>query len=170
MSGVREAMQGAGAMPPVDALAALRRTTARVRNFVTAPGRVVQFARYTAVSGASLLVDLGTFWGLLNLSLTGPALAGALSCMAGLLLHYGLARSCVFDGSATGKSQARLASEYLLTGVMGFAITAGSIQLAMAVFGLPAPVAKGIGIALTFVSVYLVRAGVVYAPAALAHR
>ena len=134
-------------------------------DFVQTPGRLEQFLRYTFVSGLSLGLDLAVFALLIWSMVLAPALAGALSCMVGLVLHYFLSVSFVFDAAETNKTHHQLVLEYLLTGAMGFAITATAIWLTVDVAGLPAFIGKAFGIGATFVSVYLVRAGYVFAPA-----
>ncbi|MEO0791678.1 MAG: GtrA family protein [Pseudomonadota bacterium] len=132
--------------------------------FLKTPGRSVEFVRYTGVSGASLALDIAAFRMIHSAGLLDAALAGAISCMVGLVLHYVLSVHVVFDPVATGKSNRRLIGEYAMTGVMGFAITWTSIWLVVDIFGLAPWLGKFVGIGLTFVSVYLVRAGVVFAP------
>lgn len=134
-------------------------------DFVQTPGRLEQFLRYTFVSGVSLGLDLAVFALLIWSTAMAAALAGALSCMAGLILHYFLSVSFVFDPSETNKTHRQLVFEYVLTGAMGFAITATAIVLTVDIAGLPAFLGKAFGIGATFVSVYLVRAGYVFAPA-----
>jgi putative flippase GtrA len=132
--------------------------------FVRTPGRPLEFLRYSAISGLSLGLDIAVFVALTWMAVTGAALAGALSCMAGLVLHYALSVTLVFDAAATGKSHGRLIAEYALTGVMGFVITISAIFFVTDVAGAPAIIGKLVGVGLTFVSVYLVRSGVVFAP------
>jgi putative flippase GtrA len=134
-------------------------------DFVQTPGRLEQFLRYTFVSGLSLGLDLAVFAAIVSAALMATALAGALSCMVGLVLHYFLSVSFVFDPAETNKTHRQLVLEYLLTGAMGFAITASAIYLTVDLAGLPAFLGKAFGIGATFVSVYLVRAGYVFAPA-----
>jgi putative flippase GtrA len=138
-------------------------------DFVLTPGRLEQFLRYTFVSAISLGLDLAVFAALVAATLMATALAGAMSCMAGLIVHYFLSVSFVFDSSKTEKTHRQLVLEYVLTGAMGFAITASAIYLTVDLAGLPAFVGKGFGIGATFVSVYLVRAGYVFAPAKKNH-
>ncbi len=134
--------------------------------FATTPGRLKQFATYTLVSGLSLGLDLVVFATLMWSAAMAPALAGALSVLAGLILHYLLSVTVVFDAAGTGKNGSRLIGEYLLTGAMGFVITASVIFMVVDLAGLPAFLGKAAGIGPTFVSVYLVRAGYVFAPTA----
>ncbi|MCA9228106.1 MAG: GtrA family protein [Planctomycetales bacterium] len=132
--------------------------------FVQTPGRLEQFLRYTFVSGISLGLDLVVFAAIVWATAMTPALAGALSCMAGLIVHYFLSVSFVFDPKTTDKTHGQLVLEYMLTGAMGFAITASAIFVAVDIAGLPPFIGKLFGIGATFVSVYLVRAGYVFAP------
>jgi len=133
-------------------------------DFVQTPGRLEQFLRYTFVSGLSLSLDLAVFAVLISTTAMATAMAGALSCMVGLVLHYFLSVSFVFDASKTSKTHRQLVIEYVATGAMGFAITASAIFVTVDLLGLPAFLGKGFGIGATFVSVYLVRAGYVFAP------
>jgi len=132
--------------------------------FAGTPGRAREFGKYTLVSVASLGLDLIVFFAISRWQLMAPALAGAMSCMAGLILHYLLSVHLVFDAKATGKTSRRLVSEYAATGAMGFAITALAIVLTVDFAGLSPTLGKIFGIGLTFISVYLVRAGFVFAP------
>ena len=134
-------------------------------DFVQTPGRLEQFLRYTFVSWLSLGLDLAVFAMLIWSTAMATALAGALSCMAGLILHYFLSVRFVFVASQTDKTHRQLVLVYVLTGAMGFEITATAIVLTVDIAGLPAFLGKGFGIGATFVSVYLVRAGYVFAPA-----
>ncbi|MEO1264345.1 MAG: hypothetical protein AAFV26_01415, partial [Pseudomonadota bacterium] len=61
-----------------------------VSAFLTTPGRFKEFCRYTGVSATSLGLDIAVFKALVYADALGPAMAGAWSCMAGLILHYPL--------------------------------------------------------------------------------
>jgi hypothetical protein len=63
--------------------------------------------------------------------------------MAGLIVHYTLSAFFVFAGQDAGKSQARLVSEYAITGLAGVVIAAGILYAAVEIAGLPAMLAKG---------------------------
>jgi len=133
--------------------------------FAQTPGRLEQFLRYTLVSAMSLGLDLAVFGALISATVIAPALAGALSNTAGLFLHYFLSVNMVFDRSQTGKTSRQLITEYMLTGLLGFAITASAIFVVTDLVGLPAWAGKGAGVAANFIAIYLVRAGFVFAPA-----
>lgn len=133
--------------------------------FARSPGRALQFVRYAGVSAASLALDVAAFAVIQSTAVMSAALAGAVSCMVGLVLHYLLSAHLVFDRAATAKSDRRLMSEYALTGAIGFVITASAILIVTDLAGFSAATGKFAGIGLTFITVYLVRAGYVFAPA-----
>jgi len=133
--------------------------------FIETPGRLEQFLRYTFVSLIALALDLAAFAFLISTTSIAVALAGAISCMVGLILHYYLSVNMVFDRSQSRKSDRALIFEYMLTGVIGFAITACAIFITVDIAGLPAFLGKGFGVGANFVCVYLIRAGYVFAAA-----
>jgi len=145
-------------------LALLARAARWVRAFVKAPGRLAELARYTAVSATALLVDLAAFAVLIASGALPATLAGAFSVLAGLAVHYLLSVRYVFDAAATGKSRSRLVGEYALTGVLGFLVTWSAIALTVDVLGMSAGLGKLTGVGATFVTVYIVRAGLVFRP------
>ena len=138
--------------------------TSWLLNFALTPGRFHQFARYMLVSGVALGVDLSAFAVLTQSLLLAPVLAGALSMIAGLIAHYVQSVVFVFSSSATGKSHRRLIVEYGLTGLLGVVITILVIVATVDVASLPVWLGKLLAVGATFVCVYLVRAGVVFAP------
>lgn len=133
-----------------------------VVDFVATPGRLLQFLRYLAVSVLALSVDLAAFWVLIQTGAVSAVFAGASSVMAGLVVHYALSAFFVFADQDTGKSQARLISEYAMTGLAGVAITAGVMFVAVEVASLPAILAKGAAVGVTFIAVYVMRASLVF--------
>lgn len=143
-------------------LAPLARAARWFRAFVQAPGRAAELARYTAVSATALVVDLAAFAALMASGAVPATLAGAFSVLAGLAVHYLLSVRYVFDAAATGKSRGRLAGEYALTGVLGFLVTWSAIALTVDLLGMSAGFGKLAGVGATFVTVYIVRAGLVF--------
>jgi putative flippase GtrA len=88
--------------------------------FFSTPGRLVQFARYLAVSVLALGVDLAVFRKLTASGDFEAVVAGVTGVLAGLVVHYTLSVFFVFADQETGKSHRRLISEYVLTGGAGF--------------------------------------------------
>ncbi|MEZ5843446.1 MAG: GtrA family protein [Hyphomicrobiaceae bacterium] len=136
--------------------------------FVLAPGRFAELVRYTMVSATALIVDLATFAALMASGPLTASSAGAFSVLTGLVVHYLLSTRFVFDAAATGKSHGRLVGEYAMTGLLGFVVTWIAIAVVVDVLGMPAGVGKLSGVGATFITVYLVRAGLVFRRAPLA--
>ena len=130
--------------------------------FVTTPGRLIQFARYLVVSVVALGVDIAAFWMLVASGGVAAVAAGAAGVLAGLIVHYTLSVFFVFADQDTGKSQRRLISEYVLTGGAGVLITSAVIFAVVDLAGLPPFAGKGVAVVITFVVVYIMRAGYVF--------
>ena len=139
------------------------RAIRRSVEFVQTPGRLEQFLRYTFVSSIALALDLTAFALLISTTSITAALAGALSTLVGLILHYYLSINIVFDRSQSNKSEPDLIFEYMLTGAVGFALTACVIFITVDFAALPAFLGKAFGVGVNFVCVYLIRAGYIFA-------
>ena len=133
-------------------------------NFAVTPGRIAQFLKYIAVSAGSLFVDVMAFGLLVWATSIGATAAGALGFMAGLVAHYILAVNFVFDPALTAKSNRQLFIEYATTGAVGIAITSAIIWITVDNLHLHPALGKFLALGPTFVVVYLMRAGVVFAP------
>jgi putative flippase GtrA len=133
------------------------------------PDRVLRFSivapqlsRYALVSAAALACDFAVFVALTRLAVWA-ALAGVLGYAVGTMLHYLLSVRFVFDARATDKAHARLFSEFAVTGVAGMAATALVIWLATDFAGISALPAKVLAAGLSFLLVFALRRGVVFA-------
>ena len=152
---------GAGCLANLEAL--VRLVINWLVAFVRTPERLIEFSRYVAVSALALGLDLVTFVGLVSLDVMSTALTGAISCLVGLGLHYVLSVNHVFDATVTGKSNRQLAGEYILTGLLGFAITAFVIWAIIELTALPVWFAKAVAVGATFITVYVIRSRIVFA-------
>lgn len=121
----------------------------------------LQVAGYFAVSLVALGVDMGVF--LLLTSRTGAVPAAVAGYGAGLVVHFILSARYVFDASRTGKARARLFFEYGLSGLAGLLVTAATVAMTVDVAGLAPPYGKGIAVAFSFVTVFLIRRSIVFA-------
>lgn len=130
--------------------------------FVATPGRLLQFARYLAVSVLALGVDLAVFWALMASGDFEAVVAGAAGVLAGLVVHYTLSAFFVLADQETGKSHRRLISEHVLTGGAGVLITSAVIFAMVDLAGLAPFAGKGVAVVITFVVVYIMRAGYVF--------
>ncbi len=133
-------------------------------DFAVTPGRIAQFLKYIAVSAGSLFVDALTFGLLVWAAVLSATAAGAVGFIAGLIAHYILAVNFVFDPAQTAKSNRQLFFEYATTGAVGIVITTAIIWLTVDNLGLHPALGKLLALAPTFVVVYLMRAGFVFAP------
>lgn len=120
--------------------------------------------KYGCVSGLALVVDFAAFLSVSSVFAVPAALAAVIGYLLGGLLHYAISVAFVFDKSATGKGHSRLVSEYLLTGVVGAALTAGIVHVAVNMAGLSLVAAKLVAMVTTFITVYCLRLFVVFAP------
>ena len=91
------------------------------------------------------------------------ALAGAIGYACGLALHYMLSVRFVFDAAAAHKGQSRLVAEFALSGLAGMAITALVIAVTVDLGGMPLLPAKILAVGVSFLVVFALRRGVVFA-------
>ena len=125
-------------------------------------GLLPQFSRYTLVSALALVLDF-TVYLLLAAGGTTGALAGAIGYACGLALHYLLSVRYVFDAAAAHKGQSRLITEFALSGLAGMAITALVIAVTVDLGGMPLLPAKVLAVGVSFLVVFALRRGVVFA-------
>ncbi|MGQ0671593.1 MAG: GtrA family protein [Hyphomicrobium sp.] len=124
-------------------------------------GFVNQLSRYTVVSVIALALDFAVY---LTLADAGyrAAIAGVIGYSIGMLLHFGLSTRFVFKRTNVQKSDARLFSEFVVSGLAGLLITATVISLAHDTLGFTAFMAKVFAVAISFVAVFLLRRSVVF--------
>ena len=125
-------------------------------------GLVPQLSRYTIVSALALVLDFTVYLLLAAGGMTG-ALAGAIGYACGLALHYMLSVRYVFDAAAAHKGQSRLVAEFALSGLAGMAITALVIAVTVDLGGMPLLPAKMLAVGVSFLVVFALRRGVVFA-------
>jgi putative flippase GtrA len=123
---------------------------------------VPQLSRYTAASVLALACDFAVYLALATGGMTA-ALAGVAGYGAGMVVHYLLSVAVVFDARAANKAPARLMGEFLLTGLAGLALTGVVIALATGIGGLPLLPAKVAATVVSFLAVYALRRGMVFA-------
>jgi putative flippase GtrA len=121
-----------------------------------------QLSRYSVVSLLALALDYGVYLSLASAGMR-PLLAGVIGYSLGLALHFLLSITFVFDASAAEKPPARLFGEFALSGLAGLAATTVVIAAANDLAGLPALPAKILATGVSFLLVYSLRRGVVFA-------
>jgi putative flippase GtrA len=144
-----------GGMPQMDFVAAIPR-------MLRSAGVMPQLTRYAVVSGLALALDFSVFL-VLNRTLALPTLAGVAGYGCGIVLHYFLSRRFVFAVAGSQKSAHRLFSEFVASGLVGLAVTAGAIALATGLFGFSPIAAKLLAVAASFLGVYAIRRTIVFA-------
>ena len=121
-----------------------------------------ELSYYTIVSVIALGVDLAVFKMLLIGGMRA-ALAGIVGYGVGLVLHYMLSVRYVFETAGSAKSGARRFGEFALSGGVGVAITWAVILAATDFAHLPAMLGKIAAVGTSFVVVFLLRRGIVFA-------
>lgn len=125
--------------------------------------RLRRLLRYIGVNMASVALDYAIFLSLLPV-LGMPVLASTIGHAAAFSLNYVLSRSLVFFDDGAHKGQRRLFAEFMATGVFGIALTASVTAAGLYVLALSPIVAKTMAMLLTFVTLYIIRSRLVFAP------
>lgn len=94
---------------------------------------------------------------------TRAAVAGIVGYSFGLVLHYVLSIRYVFQTDVSIKGGLRRFVEFVLSGLIGVAITWLIIAVATEVLHLPALIGKVAAVGTSFVIVFLLRRGIVFA-------
>jgi len=123
--------------------------------------RIRRLIRYGAVNVVSLAVDYAVFLPLTAVSGL-PVLASVVSYGVAFSLNYVLSRHYVFRGDGAHKSERRLFSEFMATGVLGIALTAAVTGGAIHLVGLGPVAAKTAAVLICFVVLYIVRSRLVF--------
>lgn len=145
-----------GGMPQMDFVASL------VRTLRSSPSAMPQLSRYAVVSALALAVDFAVFLAL-NGVIGYPTIAGVAGYACGIIVHYQLSRRFVFGAAGSAKSAHRLFSEFVASGLLGLAITAGVIAFATSALGLAPIAAKVLAAGASFLGVFLIRRHIVFA-------
>jgi putative flippase GtrA len=125
-------------------------------------GLAAQLNRYAIVSALALGLDIAVY---LALAQSGyrATFAGMIGYAIGMALHFSLSTRFVFKRGASGKSEARLFTEFALSGLVGLAITAVVIEMVTGMLGLSAMLAKVLAVIMSFMAVFVLRKSVVFA-------
>jgi putative flippase GtrA len=121
-----------------------------------------ELSSYTLVSAVALVVDLVIFQALTRGGLRA-AMAGIVGYAIGLILHYVLSVRFVFTATHGVKSGVRRFVEFVVTGLIGLAITWSIIAAATEMLHLPPMIGKIAAVGVSFVSVFILRKSFVFA-------
>ena len=95
-----------------------------------------------------------------------PREPGIVGYTIGMVLHYALSCRYEFDTTLVGKSDGRLFSEFVITGLMGSALTAIVIWFLTEILHQSAWAAKVTAVAVSFVAAFILHRSVIFAPRA----
>lgn len=123
--------------------------------------RLRRLLRYTGVNLVSVTLDYAIF-----LTLTRiydiPILASIIAYAAALSLNYALSKRYVFGADGSHKSEKRLFTEFLVTGLLGLVLTAGATGIGIHTFGFSPVLSKTIAVLICFVVLYMIRSRLVF--------
>jgi putative flippase GtrA len=115
-----------------------------------------QFFQYFLISLGCLLVDLMTYWMLLKIHLSAPN-AAVIAYVLGLLLAYQQMKKRIFKSGWLNDHRKSEFFMFLLSGVLGVAVTYLVVYFGTHVIGESASASKAAAVTLSFVSVFLFR-------------
>ena len=122
----------------------------------------LEFAKYVSASAAALLVDYGVYWLIARKELLTLPQAAVVGYLAGLVVAYFLISGRIFK---EGWLKSKKIYELLLfvgSGLLGTAITYGTVKLYVLLIGSEINQAKFAAIVVSFFSVYCFRKWVVF--------
>ena len=119
-----------------------------------------EFATYTAASAIALALDYAVYWLLAGRLGIGPA--AAVGYAVGLVLAYVLMSFGVFAHRARTRRRRSQAALFLVSGLIGLALTYVTATLVSRLTGGNLHAAKLTAVATSFVTVYLFRKFVVF--------
>lgn len=124
---------------------------------------VAEAARYTAASGCALILDVSILWVLVRYFSWWYLAAASASFTAGLILGYVLSIKLVFKHRRLRDARLEFAT-FAAIGLIGLAINAAVIGLAVGGLGLHYLLAKGVAAAFTFLWGFIARRQLLFVP------
>ena len=123
--------------------------------------RVIRLLRYTGVNIVSVTVDYSIFLGLTQLY-DMPVVASIIAYAIALALNFDLSKRFVFGTDGNQKTQKRLFTEFLATGLLGLVLTAVVTAIGVHSFGFSPLLSKTIAVLVCFVVLYIIRSRLVF--------
>jgi len=121
----------------------------------------MQFIGYTAASSLAFLFDVSLLLLLSGGWLLNPAVSAALAFMGGLALNFLMCRYLVFRQARSGRADVQFGG-FLLTGLVGLALTVLAVHVLVSIAGLSLLVSKLVAAAVVLVLNYVARAHFVF--------
>lgn len=125
--------------------------------------RIRRLLRYTGVNLASVSLDYAIFLFLTN-TYGIPITASIIAYAIALALNYDLSKRFVFGTHGSHKSEKRLFTEFMATGVLGLVLTAVATAIGIHAFGFSPTIAKTVAVLICFVTLYIIRSRLVFTP------
>jgi putative flippase GtrA len=125
--------------------------------------RVRRLLRYTGVNLVTVTLDYAVFLSLTRLY-DIPVVASIIAYAIALTLNYDLSKRFVFGADGSHKSEKRLFTEFLITGLLGLVLTAVATAIGIHTFGFSPVLAKTIAVLICFVVLYMIRSRLVFTP------
>lgn len=123
--------------------------------------RLSRLLRYTGVNIVSVTVDYSIFLGLTRLY-DMPVAASIIAYAIALALNFDMSKRFVFGADGSQKTQRRLFTEFLATGLLGLVLTAVVTAIGVHSFGFSPLLSKTIAVLVCFVVLYIIRSRLVF--------
>lgn len=121
------------------------------------------FVRYIVASGVALCVDMGSFLEMLRMGVS-PTLASAISYSLGIVAQWLLSSRTVFTEGVARRGEGRTRQKllFILSALVGLAVTAGIVALGQAL-GQNPRLSKLAAIGVSFLVTWSLRRNIVFA-------
>lgn len=123
--------------------------------------RIRRLIRYTGVNLVSLAVDYAVFFAAIY-ALDAPVLASVAGYAVAFALNYRLSRMFVFGSDGSHKTEKRLFTEFMASGLLGILLTAAVTGAGVHLLRLDATIAKTAAVLICFFVLYFVRSRLVF--------
>lgn len=128
----------------------------RVKRFV-ASQNLVEFLKYIVASALALVVDYGCYWLIVTNRFLDLPKSAVVGYIAGLVVAYYLIADKVFkDGWLKDRKRIE-AALFLLSGLLGIALTYITVKVIILLFGERINLAKFSAVGVSFIGVYIAR-------------
>ena len=123
---------------------------------------ITEFVKYFVASLLALLVDYSTYWFLAHNKFMELTFAGSTGYTFGLVVAYLLISNKVFNNGWLKKHRIYELLLFIISGILGLAITYFTISLYVTRFGENLHEAKLLAITFSFICVYIFRKFIVF--------
>lgn len=129
-----------------------------------------EFIKYAVASTAALAVDFGSYWFLATHQVVEIPQAAVAGYGLGLIVAYLLIADNVFKDGWLRDKKLFEGSLFAISGLLGIALTYGTVSFFILIFGEQIGYAKITAVAISFLGVYVFRKLFVFKPATRANK